>query len=94
MAFFASSPPPECHDLPWMTCSSTLAPPPVCPARKVESFNAEAAGTLELDSAAERHAVLADPLARLEHVGLDQARASEARAMVGALRRDSTARYK
>ncbi|KAL6780905.1 hypothetical protein ACKKBG_A08955 [Auxenochlorella protothecoides x Auxenochlorella symbiontica] len=62
--------------------------------RKVESFNAEAAGTLELESAAERHAVLADPLARLEHAGLDQARASEARAMVGALRRDSTARYK
>lgn len=62
--------------------------------RKAESFHPEDAGTVELPSAEERHARLADPLARLEHEVGDRGAAREAAAEVAALRAASEARHR
>lgn len=61
--------------------------------RKVERFDAEAAGTVELASAAEREAAN-DPLSSLDREQEDRVRAVEANRAVTALQRESTARYR
>ncbi len=60
--------------------------------RKVESYKAEDAQTVEIPDAAERAAVSADPLARLEHSTASAARAAGGRATLVALARDAAAR--
>ena len=62
--------------------------------RKAESYKAEDAGTVELASAEERHAKLADPLSRLEHETADAARGVAEAAAVSALRAESEARHR
>lgn len=61
--------------------------------RKVEAYNPEDAGTVELDPAA-RSAKLADPLAKLEHEGEDVQRAVERRVDLETLKEDSAVRHR
>lgn len=63
------------------------------PRRKVESFDAEAAGTVELDPS-KRDVLDADPLARLEHSGEDKRKALATYTQVAALQEDSEAKHK
>ena len=60
--------------------------------RKVETYDAEAAGTVELDPAARE--ALADPFAQLEHVDGDKRRAAATHAQIQALQDDSSAKRK
>ncbi|PRW57360.1 Coiled-coil domain-containing 130 [Chlorella sorokiniana] len=61
--------------------------------RKVESFDAEKAGTVELDPS-KRDQLDADPLARLEHSGEDKRKALATYTQIAALQEDSTAKHK
>ncbi len=61
--------------------------------RKVESFDAEQAGTVELDPS-KREALDADPLARLEHSGEDKRKALATYTQIAALQEDSAAKHK
>ena len=61
--------------------------------RKVEAFDAEAAGTVELDPEG-RAAKLADPFSKLEHADEDKARARRTHAEIAALREDAEAKHK
>eukprot|EP00887_Chlorella_sp_A99_P002693 scaffold6.g2693.t1 len=61
--------------------------------RKVESFRAEDIGTVELESAEERHAKLADPFSALEHAEADKRAAAATRSDVATLRAESEARH-
>jgi hypothetical protein len=62
------------------------------PFRKVEAYDAEAAGTVELDPAARD--ALADPFAKLEHVDGDKRRATATHTHIQALQEDSSAKTK
>ena len=58
----------------------------------METFDAEAAGTVELDPSARD--ALADPFAKLEHVDSDKRRAAATYTQIAALQEDSTAKHK
>lgn len=59
----------------------------------METFDAAEAGTQELDPGA-REALLADPLARLEHGGEDKRRAMASFERIQALQEESRAKQK
>ena len=75
------------------TQALVLCRPPPSPRRKVESFDAEKAGTVELDPS-KRDALDADPLARLEHSGEDKRKALATFTQIAALQEDSEAKHK
>jgi hypothetical protein len=58
----------------------------------VETYDAEKAGTIELDPAARQ--TLADPLAKLEHVDSDKRKAAAAATQIQALQEESSAKHK
>jgi hypothetical protein len=60
--------------------------------RKVESFDAEAAGTVELDPSAREK--LEDPFAKLEHADSDKRRAVATYTQIESLQDDSIAKHK
>lgn len=62
--------------------------------RKVESFDAEKAGTVELESAEERDKRAADPFAKLEHGGEDKQRALATFTQIAALQEESGAKHR
>ncbi len=62
--------------------------------RKVESFDAEKAGTVELESAEERDKRAADPFAKLEHGGEDKQRALATFTQITALQEESGAKHR
>lgn len=59
----------------------------------MESFDAEKAGTIELDPS-KRDVLDADPLARLEHSGEDKRKALATYTQIAALEEDSKAKHK
>ncbi len=59
----------------------------------MEAFDAEAAGTAELDPEA-RAAKLADPFSRLEHVDEDKQRARETHQQISALRQEAEEKHR
>ena len=61
--------------------------------RKVESYDAEAAGTVELDPS-ERDARQADAFAKLEHGEGDKSKAAATYTQITELQQDSVAKYK
>lgn len=71
-------------------------PTPPCPGerRKVESFDAEAAGTAELESVEERDKRKADPFAQLEQGGEDKRRAMATYTQIAALQEESQAKHR
>lgn len=62
--------------------------------RKVESFDAKKAGTVELESAEERDKRAADPFAQLEHGGEDKRRALATFTQIAALQEESGAKHR
>jgi hypothetical protein len=61
--------------------------------RKVEAFDAEAAGTAELDPEG-RAARLADPFSRLEHEDEDKLRARQMHQQISTLRQDAEDKHR
>lgn len=58
----------------------------------METYEAEQAGTIELDPAARE--MLADPLAKLEHVDNDKRKAAASASQIQALRDESSLKHK
>lgn len=71
-----------------------LSRPAPRPCRKVESFDAEKAGTVELESAEERDKRAADPFAKLEHGDEDKRRAMATFTQIAALQEESGAKHR
>ena len=69
-------------------------PAPAASCRKVESFDAKKAGTVELESAEERDKRAADPFAQLEHGGEDKRRALATFTQIAALQEESGAKHR
>lgn len=61
--------------------------------RKIEHYDAESAGTLELDSE-ERRSKISDPFFKLEHLDEDKIRAQQAHKRISSLRQDSEAKHR